>query len=199
MVARVAACSRAVVSGWAWTVSPSLPCALIHRMCSMNSHPSPSCCCFLLECTPPFPEWPGFPLARLCRWTGRVASQQPVTPSFRELVSVLEQPMMESGDGREAGGSLVGRVGVRGGTGGDAVLLARKWGWAPEGVAMGSSMVEVLAQMGAGSLPPPPLAHIWSHLWNEVPWSWWGFLLCAYAKVSPNTPLLCVDSTCWWS
>lgn len=115
-------------SGWAWTVSPSLPCALIHRMCSMNSHPSPSCCCFLLECTPPFPEWPGFPLARLCRWTGRVASQQPVTPSFRELVSVLEQPMMESGDGREAGGSLVGRVGVRGGTGGDAVLLARKWG-----------------------------------------------------------------------
>lgn len=108
MVARVAACSRAVVSGWAWTVSPSLPCALIHRMCSMNSHPSPSCCCFLLECTPPFPEWPGFPLARLCRWTGRVASQQPVTPSFRELVSVLEQPMMESGDGREAGGRLVG-------------------------------------------------------------------------------------------
>lgn len=35
---------------------------------------------------------------------------------------------MESGDGREAGGSLVGRVGVRGGTDGDAVLLARKWG-----------------------------------------------------------------------
>lgn len=139
MVARVAACSRAVVSGWAWTVSPSLPCALIHRMCSMNSHPSPSCCCFLLECTPPFPEWPGFPLARLCRWTGRVASQQPVTPSFRELVSVLEQPMMESGDGREAGGSLVGglvglgcevgQTGMRSCWLESGVELLRVWPW----------------------------------------------------------------------
>lgn len=139
MVARVAACSRAVVSGWAWTVSPSLPCALIHRMCSMNSHPSPSCCCFLLECTPPFPEWPGFPLARLCRWTGRVASQQPVTPSFRELVSVLEQPMMESGDGREAGGCLVGglvglgcevgQTGMRSCWLESGVELLRVWPW----------------------------------------------------------------------
>lgn len=139
MVARVAACSRAVVSGWAWTVSPSLPCALIHRMCSMNSHPSPSCCCFLLECTPPFPEWPGFPLARLCRWTGRVASQQPVTPSFRELVSVLEQPMMESGDGREAGGRLVGglvglgcevgQTGMRSCWLESGVELLRVWPW----------------------------------------------------------------------
>lgn len=109
-------------SGW---VGPSLPCAPIHRMCSMNSHPSPSHC-FLLECTPPFPEWPGFPLAGLSRRTGSASSQQSATLGFRELISELEQPMMESGDGREAGGCLVGGLVEWGGR--DALLLARKWG-----------------------------------------------------------------------
>lgn len=136
IVARVVACSQAVVGGWAWTVSPSPPCAPIHRMCSMNSYPSPSHC-FLLECTPPFPEWPGFPLAGLSRWTGRAASRQPATLGFRELISVLEQPMMGSGDGREAGGCLVGGLVEWGGS--DARLLARKWGWALGGVALGST------------------------------------------------------------
>ena len=107
IVARVVACSQAVVGGWAWTVSPSLPCAPIHRMCSMNSHPSPSPC-FLLECTPPFPEWPGFPLAGFVRQTGRPSSHQLATLGFRELISAQEQPMVGSGDGREAGGWMVG-------------------------------------------------------------------------------------------
>lgn len=125
IVARVVACSQAVVGGWAWTASPSLPCAPIHRMCSMNSHPSPSHC-FLLECTPPFPEWPGFPLAGLCRRTGGTSSQQPATLGFREAVSEPEQPMVRPGDGREAGGCSVGGLVEWGGR--DELPLAGKWG-----------------------------------------------------------------------
>ena len=138
-MARVVACSRAVVGGWAWTVSPSLPCAPIHRMCSMNSHPSPSHC-FLLECTPPFPEWPGFPLTMLSRWTGRAASQQPATIGFKELIWVLEQPMMGSRDGREAGGCMVGGLVEWGGGQGRSfvgpALDASCQGWCTVGPTM---------------------------------------------------------------
>lgn len=54
---------------------------------------------------------------------------QTAAHAFREL-SVLEQPMMGSGDGMEAGGCLVGGLVECGiGVGGrEAVLLAGKWG-----------------------------------------------------------------------
>lgn len=97
-------------SGWVGgrtrTDSSYLPCALIHRMCSMSLHPSPSHC-FLLECTPPFPEWPGFPLVRLGR---RTASSQQHLASGNSF-SELEQPMVGSIDGREAGRGWVSVVG----------------------------------------------------------------------------------------
>lgn len=65
-------------------------------------------------------------MVRLGGRTGCAASQQPATVGFRELISELEQPMMGSGDGREAGGCSVGGLVEWGGR--DACLLARKWG-----------------------------------------------------------------------
>lgn len=97
------------VGGWAHPASPSPPCAPIHRMCSMSSHPSPlsslPSLCFLLECAPPFPERLRRPIGR-ARRTGRRRIQP--AAAARELVSPPEWPMARCGDGREAGARVVG-------------------------------------------------------------------------------------------
>lgn len=161
-VDRVVACSQAVVSGWAWTASPSLHVRWFTECVAWTHTPPPSCCCFLLECTPPFPEWPGFPLVPSGGQAAAEASQR--GSSSGEPYQWREQPMTGSTDGREAGGCLVGgllelwRWGQ-----GDAVLLAGKWGWALEGVwpwvwlsmVRGPSLAYKPALLLANSQPHP--------------------------------------------
>lgn len=78
------------MGGWACSVSPT--CAsdtLTECVALLLFRPSPqSNHRFLQECTPPFPEWPGFSLAGPWRWTDVAASEHGgATPHWECCIS----------------------------------------------------------------------------------------------------------------
>lgn len=112
------ACSEAVVGGWVGLDSfSSPPCAPIHRMCSMNSYPSPPAAASCWNVPHPF-------LNGLDSYWLEVVANEVEKPTSGQ--GGLEQPMMESEESRKAGGCLVGGLVEWGWV--QVVLLAGKWG-----------------------------------------------------------------------